>query len=83
MLYLINMKAIQITMDEDLLERLDATEEVRREGRSAVLRKAAALYLRQRRAGAIASAYQRAYAKRGGLGTEFTGWDDEGTWPDA
>ncbi|MGH8247575.1 MAG: ribbon-helix-helix protein, CopG family [Gammaproteobacteria bacterium] len=31
---------IQITMDEKLLDKLDAAEEVRRDGRSAVLRRA-------------------------------------------
>ena len=31
------MKAIQVMFDETLLARLDASEEVRREGRSAVL----------------------------------------------
>jgi len=83
MWYLANMKPIQITMDEGLLARLDATDEVRKDGRSAVLRRAAELYLRQRRAGAIAAAYRRAYAKEAGLGVEFSGWEDEGAWPDA
>jgi len=34
------MKVIQITFDERSLKELDATEEVRRDGRSAVLRRA-------------------------------------------
>jgi len=75
------MKAIQVTLDEDLLARLDADEEVKRDGRSAVLRRAAELYLRERRAEAIAAAYRRAYAKDAGLGDEFGGWADEGAWP--
>ena len=70
-------------MDEELLARLDATEEVQRDGRSAVLRRAVELYFRQRRADAVAGAYRRAYAKGVGLGPEFSGWEDEGTWPDA
>lgn len=76
------MKAIQVTLDEDLLARLDRDAEVRRDGRSAVLRRAADLYLRQRRAGAIAAAYHRAYDGGGGLGKGFEGWSTEGTWPD-
>ena len=54
------MKAIQISMDDGLLARLDADEEVRRDGRSAVLRRAADLYLRQRQSRAIAGAHERA-----------------------
>ncbi len=75
------MKAIQITLDEELLARLDADEEVRRDGRSAVLRRAAAEYLRKRRKRAIADQYARAYAGRPGLGREFDGWEEEGAWP--
>jgi metal-responsive CopG/Arc/MetJ family transcriptional regulator len=76
------MKAIQILIDEPLLERLDADDEVKRDGRSAVLRRAAADYLRRRRARATAEAYRRAYAKGDGLGTDFGGWADEGVWPE-
>jgi metal-responsive CopG/Arc/MetJ family transcriptional regulator len=75
------MKAIQVTLDEDLLARLDRDPEVRRDGRSAVLRRAAALYLQQRQAGAIASAYRRAYGDGAGLGKDFEGWEAEGQWP--
>jgi metal-responsive CopG/Arc/MetJ family transcriptional regulator len=76
------MKAIQVTLDEELLARLDADEEVRRDGRSAVLRRAADAYLRQRRVKAIAAAYKRAYGTTPGLGTEFPGWESEGSWPE-
>jgi metal-responsive CopG/Arc/MetJ family transcriptional regulator len=76
------MKAIQISMDDDLLARLDADEEVRRDGRSAVLRRAANEYLRKRRSRAIAEQYAQAYGAANGLGTEFGGWEDEGSWPE-
>ena len=75
------MKAIQITLDAALLARLDADEEVKRDGRSAVLRRAADLYLRQRTAREVAAAYRRAYADERSLGTEFGGWEREGAWP--
>ena len=75
------MKAIQVTLDDALLARLDRDEEVRRDGRSAVLRRAAELYLRPRRDRAIAAAYQRAYGDGTGLGKEFDGWAAEGAWP--
>jgi len=72
------MKAIQITFDEDLLRRLDATEEVRRDGRSAVLRRAVAEYLRRRRRHAIAEQYERAYSAGSTPGDELEGWKDQG-----
>jgi predicted transcriptional regulator len=71
--------------DERLLERLDATAEVRRHGRSAVLRRAAEEYLRRRRRFAIAEGYRTAYGNdagpAGGPGDELAGWEDEGAWP--
>ena len=77
------MKAIQVTLDDALLARLDADEEVRRDGRSAVLRRAADQYLRNRRKRVVAEQYAKAYGAGGaGLGPEFSGWDDEGAWPE-
>jgi metal-responsive CopG/Arc/MetJ family transcriptional regulator len=76
------MKAVQVLFDEPLLERLDADEEVRELGRSAVLRRAAAEYLRKRRSKRVAEMYRRAYGKLAGLGTEFSGWERQGTWPE-
>jgi metal-responsive CopG/Arc/MetJ family transcriptional regulator len=75
------MKAIQITFTEGLLAELDASEEVRREGRSAVLRRAAAEYLARRRRDEIAESYARAYGDEAGLGEDFRGWEDQGQWP--
>jgi metal-responsive CopG/Arc/MetJ family transcriptional regulator len=76
------MKALQITLDDALLARLDADDEVRREGRSAVLRRAADEYLRRRRKRTIAEQYAKAYRSGPGLDAEFSGWEDEGAWPD-
>jgi len=75
------MKPIQVTFDERLLKQLDADPEVKRDGRSLVLRRAAYEYLRRKRRGAIAEAYRRAYAKRGT--PELDDWADEGTWPES
>ena len=68
--------------DETLLKRLDTDAEVRKLGRSAVLRRAAAEYLRRSRARRIAEAYRQAYRGSKGLGEEFAGWENEGSWPD-
>ncbi|HXT52403.1 MAG TPA: hypothetical protein VN811_15275 [Thermoanaerobaculia bacterium] len=76
------MKSIQVTFDEKLLAQLDATGEVRSEGRSAVLRRATAEYLARRRDSEIAEAYARGYGANPGLGEEFEGWSEQGVWPE-
>ena len=75
------MKAIQITVDDRLLARIDRDPEVKRSGRSAFFRRAVEVYLRQRRTREIATAYRQAYAKDHGLGPEWEGWAEEGVWP--
>lgn len=75
------MKPIQVMFDERLLARLDADEEVRKDGRSAVLRRAVADYLRRKRRKEIKESYERAYGK--GVSDELRGWEDEGEWPGA
>lgn len=73
------MKAVQITLDEKLLAELDADDEVKRDGRSAVLRRAAIDYLRRKRSASIREAYRRGY----GSGAEdLAGWTDEAVWPE-
>lgn len=69
-----------MTMDEALLERLDADEEVVRDGRSAVIRRAIEAYLRRRRSARIRDAYAKGYAQ--GVSEELEGWGGEGSWPD-
>lgn len=76
------MKPVQVLFDEPLLRRLDSDAEVRKFGRSAVLRRATAEYLKRSRAKRVAEAYRRAYRGTGGLGSEFAGWEDEGSWPE-
>ena len=78
---MLHMKAIQITFDERLLKELDADPEVKREGRSLVLRRAAYDYLRRKRRRAIADAYREAYGKKGA--PELEGWASEGSWPES
>lgn len=73
------MKPIRVLIDELLLRRLDADAEVKRVGRSEVLRRAARAYLRRSRR--IAEEYHRAYGGGTGFGTEWAGWEGEGSWP--
>ena len=76
------MKAIQITVDDALLGRLDADPEVRELGRSAVFRKAVDAYLRERRRHGIGAAYRKAYGGKAGRIPGLEGWSDEGAWPE-
>jgi len=75
------MKAIQISVDEALLREIDQSAEARKDGRSALFRRAAAAYLRQSRQADIARRYATAYGQEGSLGSEFSGWEDQGEWP--
>jgi len=76
------MKPIQVLFDERLLAALDANEEVKKRGRSAVLRRAAAEYLRRSRSRLIAEQYRRAYSSEPDIREELAGWGTEGTWPE-
>ncbi|MSR21192.1 MAG: hypothetical protein EXR91_09475 [Gemmatimonadetes bacterium] len=76
------MKPVQVMIHPDLLADLDATEEVRREGRSAVLRRAVTEYLERRRRDGIRERYLRAYGGGDVLGKEFEGWEKQGSWPE-
>ena len=82
MWYCPTMKAIQITFDEALLERLDRHPNVRRRGRSAVLREAAVEYLKRREAEEIAQRYRAGYRDTIDLEDDLDGWSDEGAWPE-
>ena len=75
------MKAIQITMEEKLLERLDAYPEAGRRGRSAVVREAVAAYLAAREAEDIDLGLERAY-RPGSPPDELEGWAGEAVWLD-
>ena len=76
------MKAIQVTFDEALLEKLDQHPAVRERGRSAVLREAANEYLKRREADEIARRYRAGYRDTADLDDELAGWVDEGAWPE-
>ena len=72
------MKAIQITVDDGLLERLDSCEEVRARGRSAVFRQAVADYLAKQEAEEIVRAYKVGYGAA--PPDEFDDWAAEAAW---
>ena len=74
------MKAIRVTFDEDLLERLDALAEVRERGRSAVLREAAANYLARKASEAIDRHYAEGYDRLPQTDEELD-WGESRVWP--
>lgn len=77
------MKAIQVLFDEKLLRDLGRDAEVKRDGRSAVLRRAAAEYLRKKWRDEIRQAYERTYGPAADTGQDdFTGWTAEASWPE-
>ena len=76
------MRAIQVTFDETLLDQLDADDEVRQAGRSAVLRKLVGEFLRRKQEAAIDAQYRQGYADFEGLGPEYEGWEEMGEWPE-
>lgn len=83
------MKAIQVTFDEALLARLDRHPMVRERGRSAVLREAAAAFLKRKEAEEIDRRYREGYAGAAGIGGqlderagEAEEWVAQGVWPE-
>jgi metal-responsive CopG/Arc/MetJ family transcriptional regulator len=76
------MKPIQITMDPQLVERLDAQDEVKARGRSAVIRDAVEAWLQRKNEERIVAAYRAAYGDAEGLGSEWEGWEEQGSWLD-
>ena len=81
------MKAIQITLEEDLLRDLDADDRVKTIGRSALLRQLAREYLRRERERQIDEKYARAYGDTSPGGEnrqddpDGAAWEEEGHWP--
>ncbi len=73
-------KAVQVAIDEALLQRLDSYPEVRTRGRSAVLREAVADYLAKKEAEEIDRAYEAGYGAA--PPDEFDDWPDEAAWPE-
>jgi len=76
------MKHVQILIDEEMLADLDADNEVRRTGRSKVLRRLVASYLESRREDRLDSHYRRGYSEEPGVNEELEGWAEEGSWPE-
>ncbi|HEX9732133.1 MAG TPA: ribbon-helix-helix protein, CopG family [Thermoanaerobaculia bacterium] len=75
-------KAVQISMDTDLLGRIDADPEARRRGRSAFVRTAVKLYLRAKERREVEERLARAYeGKADALLEEIESLIGRQSWP--
>ncbi len=59
-------RAVQISVDSDLLDQIDADSEVRENGRSAFIRSAVQLYLKAKERRAIEARLAQAYTGQAG-----------------
>ncbi len=75
------MKTIQITIDPDLLDKIDNDEESMKKGRSAFLRQAVRYYLEQKRLKSISEKYRSGYSQALAKDDDLTIWEDEQVWP--
>jgi metal-responsive CopG/Arc/MetJ family transcriptional regulator len=75
------MKTIQITIDPELLHKIDNDEESMKKGRSAFLRQAVRYYLEQKRLKSISEKYRSGYTQVLAENDDLTIWEDEQVWP--
>lgn len=76
------MKAVQFTIDPELLRRIDADPEVKQKGRSAFLRHAVEEYLRRKQEDAIDASYRRAYGRHTNDDDDLLVAPELRAWPD-
>ncbi len=75
------MKPVQVLFNEDLLAELDTDDEVKRLGRSRVLRDLVASYLDERRQAILDTQYATGYGGGSQVCDDLDGWDEEAVWP--
>jgi metal-responsive CopG/Arc/MetJ family transcriptional regulator len=80
-------RSVQISLDEDLLNAIDRRPETKRDGRSAVIKRALRLYLEQTQRESIDESYVRGYGRKAadekaGRETEFDSMLSGQAWPD-
>jgi hypothetical protein len=75
------MKTILITIDPELLHRIDNDEEAIKKGRSAFLRQAVRYYLEQKRLKLISEEYRSGYKDGLAKDGDLTIWENEQVWP--
>lgn len=76
------MRAVQFTIDDELLRRIDNHPATKKRGRSAFLREAAAEFLRRQRSKDIRDAYRAGYGRFPPSADEFFVVPEAQAWPD-
>jgi metal-responsive CopG/Arc/MetJ family transcriptional regulator len=77
-------RPVQISMDEDLLARIDADPEALRDGRSAFLRKAVSFYLAAKERRELDEAITTAYSGQAdAMAAEIAEFMDAQGWPES
>lgn len=74
------MKTIQMTIDDALLEEVDRATEALGTNRSAFIRSALQLALRQHRIGQLEQQQAEGYARHPATVNEFDVWEGEQQW---
>jgi metal-responsive CopG/Arc/MetJ family transcriptional regulator len=74
-------KPVQISIDVDLLRRIDADPETREQGRSAFVRSAVSSYLEAKRRRDVDTAIRSAYGGAGDMLAEVASTMDAQAWP--
>ena len=75
-----NMKTIQMTIDESLLDQVDRAVGELKTNRSAFMREALLWALRRLRLQQLESQHQRGYAQHPVVPGEFDDWESEQVW---
>jgi metal-responsive CopG/Arc/MetJ family transcriptional regulator len=78
---LFHMKAVQLTMDSELLEDVDLAARERKTTRSAWVRHALRAYLVAERRRRLEEADRQGYARMPVRPGEFEEWDEVAAWP--
>ncbi len=75
-------KAVQVSLERDMLQRIDRDPEARKKGRSAFIRKAVDRYLRAKARRRLDDRLRRAYAgQQDAMGDEVAGLVELQAWP--
>lgn len=76
------MKTVQMTLDEDLIERVDRAARRLKTSRSAFTREALQEALKHIQTMQREAQHRRGYAAHPVENDEFSGWADEQVWPE-
>jgi len=74
------MKTIQMTIDEDLLRKVDEIIKQKKITRSAFIRESIVFYLKRKRILEMEKKHREGYEKKPVLQDEFQDWEDEQVW---